>query len=89
MGLMPKRPAGERLGRVLTDVVTGRETAPAPPAHLAGSARRRAFFATLEGRGGRERPRLWATALAIVLCLAGAVVRAVWPLLASHLPHGG
>jgi hypothetical protein len=74
---------------VLTDVVTGRETAPARPSHLAGSARRRAFVATLEGRGGRERPRLWAIALAVVLCLAGAAARALWPLLAGNLPHAG
>ena len=86
---MPKQPAGERLGRVLTDVVTGRDAAPARPAHLAGSARRRAFIATLEGQGGRERPRLWAVALAIVLCLAGAAARALWPLVAAHLPHTG
>src|SRR6516162_639190 len=49
----------------------------ARPSHLAGSARRRAFVATLEGRGGRERPRLWAIALAVVLCLAGAAARAL------------
>jgi hypothetical protein len=89
MDLMPKRPAGERLGRVLTDVLTGREPEPVHPAHLAGSARRRAFVATLEGQDRRERPRLGAIALAIVLCLAGAAARVLWPLVAAHLPHAG
>jgi hypothetical protein len=84
-----KRPDGERLGRVMTDVVTGRDAPPARPPWPAGSARHRALVAALEGRGGRERPRLWAMAAAIAGGLAGAAAQALWPLVASHLPHAG